>query len=130
MNDLRETYSDFLDLTDDVSDSFIRDRKNLKLLEEAINGNEEAYEDLAEAAAKDIISQLGEDLDISAINEATDAIEGLYDIIDNEDFEALDIGELINVDSFPGLYDYISTLVGYFANLVRKHLKRGIRGSK
>ena len=117
MDDLRETYSDFLDLTDDVSDSFIRNRKNLKLLEEAINGNEEAYEDLAEAAAKDIISQLGEDLDISAINEATDAIEGLYDIIDNEDFEALDIGELINVDSFPGLYDYISTLVSYFASL-------------
>ena len=117
MEDLRETYKDFLDLNEDVSDSFIRDKKNLKLLEEAIEGNEEAYEDLAEAAAVDITQQLGIEVDQESVDEAVEAVHSIYDILDNENFEALDVGELINLDNLPGLYDAIDEYVGYLSSL-------------
>jgi sialic acid synthase SpsE len=60
IDDLRESYADMLDIDMDVlSDSFLRNAKNLELMTKAANGSEEAYRQLQAVAAQDILMTLG-----------------------------------------------------------------------
>lgn len=62
MEELSDTYGDLLDVDgDSLSDSFKASTENLELMEEAMNGSEEAYEQLQENAGKDILGSIGID---------------------------------------------------------------------
>jgi sialic acid synthase SpsE len=62
IDDLKESYADMLDIDMDVlSDSFLRNAKNLELMAKAANGSEEAYRQLQAVAAQDILMTLGLD---------------------------------------------------------------------
>ncbi len=63
VEELENTYQDLLDLDPSVnlSDDFTGSIDNLNLLRKAINGSEEAYEELQKRAAKDIWIQAGLD---------------------------------------------------------------------
>ena len=115
INDLRETYSDFLDLSEDVSDEFIRNRKNLERLERAINGDTEAYNELAEAAAEDITLHLG--LDEDEVDEAIETVQNIYDILNSDKYQALKAGDLIDLSTFPDLWDLLQQYVSYLSSL-------------
>ena len=115
MKDLRDTYSDFLDLSEDVSDEFISNRKNLERLERAINGDTEAYNELAEAAAEDITMHLG--LDEDDVEDAIDTVKSIYDILNSDEYEALKAGDLIDLDSFPDLWPLLQQYVSYLSSL-------------
>lgn len=115
MKDLRETYSDFLDLSEDVSDEFISNRKNLERLERAINGDTEAYNELAEAAAEDITLHLG--LDEDDVDEAIQTVQDIYDILNSDEYQALKAGDLIDLNSFPDLWPLLQQYVDYLSSL-------------
>ena len=55
-NELRKSYANLLDLSDSnqLSESFLQDTENLKNMKAAIEGNEQAYNNLQAAAAKDL----------------------------------------------------------------------------
>ena len=61
--ELTNVYADLLDIGEDVSLSgdFVEDAENLELLEKAINGDVEAYEELQRRAAHDILIHAGVD---------------------------------------------------------------------
>lgn len=82
INEMDKAYSDLLDLDyGSLSNDFLTNSENLKLLQEAANGSEEAYQSLQEAAGKDILAQIGIDTqqfdaDKAAIDSALMEIEG------------------------------------------------------
>lgn len=58
-NDLKQAYSDMLDLDmDSLSDSFATNADNLKLMEQAANGSQAAYDQLRKNAMEDIIQNV------------------------------------------------------------------------
>jgi hypothetical protein len=58
-SELADSYGDLLDIDGSLlSSSFLKDLNNLKLLKEAVEGNEESYNNLQEAARKNIAFKL------------------------------------------------------------------------
>ena len=94
MDDVRTAYGDMLDIDADVlSDDFVTNADNLKLMQDAANGSEEAYDSLMLAMQNDIIAQC--DLDKTAF----DAAKADLDVALNElDFKNLEIGADLNTD--------------------------------
>ena len=68
IENLRDAYQDLLNLDGDaLSTSFLMNTQNLEDMKLAIEGNEQAYQRLQEAAGQDVLMQIGLD-DISALN--------------------------------------------------------------
>ena len=92
MEELDEAYADMLDLDyDQLSNSFLSNTENLKLMKEAANGSEEAYNSLRDAAAQDLMIQYG--LDDTQINE-------LNNIIASANLDDLEVGAEIETEGF------------------------------
>lgn len=61
-NELAEAYGNLLDINgDNLSESFLQSAENLQLMQDALNGSEEAYEQLQQAAVQDILIGIGLD---------------------------------------------------------------------
>lgn len=62
IDEIKDSMSDLLDLPyDSLSDDFVTNAENMDLMRRAAEGDEEAYNQLAEAAGKDILAQVGID---------------------------------------------------------------------
>jgi TP901 family phage tail tape measure protein len=106
--ELANTYGDLLDIdASSLSDGFLTSTENLKLLQEAANGSEEAYEELQEAAAKDILVQCG--IDTSKYDEDLNYIESTAATANEELLDDLEVGaSLDNEDFLNGLTQMIN----------------------
>ena len=89
MEELETAYTDMLDLDMGVlSDGFLKDTENLKLMKEAAEGSTEAYNELQKRAAKDLLAETG----------LKNLPSDFANIIDElADIEGIDIGEKITV---------------------------------
>ena len=104
---LQNVYSDLLDLPFDnvLSDTFLQDVDNLNLLKQAVNGSEQAYNQLAQAAAKDILINCGITTDRFDADKAW--IES--QIVDGTSFPDLEIGASIdNTEFIAGLQQIVN----------------------
>ena len=110
VEELQDTYSDFLNLAEGttVSKEFAENAENLELMERAANGAEDAFEDLAKAAAEDILIHA----DVDDLEAAKETVSDLVDYINGAEFDTLEIGDMINFDDaqFQGLRDMINQL--------------------
>lgn len=97
---LQNVYSDLLDLPFDnvLSDNFLQDVDNLNLLKQAANGSEQAYKELQEAAAQDILAQVG--LDDSQFYIDKDAIEQSLYQLTGQEWDDIEIGASLDDEAF------------------------------
>lgn len=79
----------------DVSEEFAANADNLKLMEDAANGVEGAYEELANAAAEDILIHMDGIEDIEAAKTALTSLTSELPSL----FEGVDIGGALNLSS-------------------------------
>ena len=102
---MQETYSDFLGLSKKVSKNFASNTENLELMQEAAEGDTEAFEDLEDAASADIYMQITgiEDLDA-----AQDKIKEINSILADSGIEEIPVGEIFNLDDFEGVREAIN----------------------
>ena len=93
LEEIREAYGNLLDLDGaGLSEDFVKDTKNLKLMEEAMNGNEQAYNRLLDLAERDLEVQFGiNDDSIAQIDEAGRSFEDLRNIV-NQGVDDVEIG--------------------------------------
>lgn len=77
-------------------------------MEQAANGVEEAYDELAEAAAEDILVHM----DVEDVDSAKKTLGELFDLLEDSDFDALKIGDIIDFDDaqFSDIRDKINQL--------------------
>lgn len=101
ISELKETYSDFLDLGTDVSDSFAENTENLNLMAEAAAGSEEAYNQLLAAASEDIA------INVYGIDESSQALQDMSNYLQSDAFRDIDIGMTIQDDAF---YDALNKM--------------------
>lgn len=120
VRDLQETYADFLDLSEDmdVSEEFAANADNLKLMEDAANGVEGAYEELANAAAEDILIHMDGIEDIEA---ARTALTNLTSELPSL-FEGVDIGGALNLSSVKDQINDLATATGWSADQMAAYL--------
>ena len=73
---MSEAYGDLLDIDgSQLSQEFLSSAKNLELMKQALEGNEEAYKQLQEAAGKEILAKIG--IDTSQYEADLNAIMGM-----------------------------------------------------
>ena len=91
---LRNVYSDLLDVDpESLSESFLSNAENLKLLEQAAKGSEKAYNKLKEAAAEDIEAKYHLTMDDKDFWTAKEAVQTE---IDKLNFEDIKVGAELN----------------------------------
>ena len=130
---MAEAYGDLLDIDgSELSSDFLNNAENLELMKAALDGNEEAYNALQEAAGKDILANIGIDTsqwdaDMAAIEAKVLEVEGmgLADIeagasLDDANFLAA-LTEMVNAAGMTAQQatDYLSTM-GVDAEIVTK----------
>lgn len=99
IGEMDKAYSDLLDLDyDQLSNNFLTNKDNLKLLKEAAEGSEEAYNALQEAAGKDILMQVG--LDTSKFDEDKALIDAKLMEIEGKELEDIEVGARLNDQGF------------------------------
>ena len=108
INEMDKAYSDLLDLDyDSLSNDFLTNSENLKLLQEAANGSEEAYQSLQEAAGKDILAQIGIDTQQFDVDKA--AIDNALIEIEGKTLDDIEVGAELNDAGFlQGLTDMVN----------------------
>ena len=133
LSDLADTYGDLLDIDgDSLSKDFLTNTKNLELMQEALKGNEGAYQELQQLAGEEILASIGIDKsqyasDLAEIQgmAATAEGQGLADVeagasLDNADFLAA-LTEMVNAAGMTAAQatDYLSSM-GVDATVVEK----------
>jgi hypothetical protein len=105
IGELKETYSDFLDLSDDVSDTFAENTHNLDLMAEAAAGDADSYNELLAAASEDIA------VHVYGIDETSAALHDMSDFIQSDDFKNVEIGMAIDPTGEQGFYDALNRMI-------------------
>ena len=105
IGELKETYSDFLDLSDDVSDAFAENTQNLDDMAAAAAGDEDAYNRLLAAASEDIA------INVYGIDETSSALHDMSDFIQSDDFKNVEIGMAIDPTGEQGFYDALNRMI-------------------
>ena len=103
INDLRGKIQKILGTTEDLSDEWLTNANNLKLMERAAKGNAEAIDDLRKSATEDIILQLG-------LSEYTEQeLTGLInDFVNSAEYDDLEFGAQLNdTDMVNGLNELL-----------------------
>ena len=96
---LQNVYADLLDLPfENLSPDFTQSTENLELLKQAANGSEQAYRELQEAAAQDILAQVG--LDDSQFYIDKDAIEQSLYQLTGQEWDDIEIGANLDTGDF------------------------------
>ena len=106
ISELQNVYQDLLDLdpNTELSRSFLEDADNLNLLEQAIQGSEEAYAELQRRAAEDIWIQAG--LDPASFDNVWNQMQAL---LDANSFNEIPIGATLDDMPFlQGLADMLA----------------------
>ena len=108
VEELDEAYSDMLDLDmGSLSQDFLANADNLELLKEAANGSEEAYEQLQEAAGRDILAQVG--IDTDRFNDDKNWIDSALMEIEGKELEDIEVGAALDdADFLQGLTDMVN----------------------
>ena len=119
VQELQETYADFLDLSEDlgVSEEFAANADNLELMEAAANGVEGAYEDLAKAAANDILIHA----DVDNLDAAQNALQDIFNFVDT-DLANLDVGESFDLSPIEEQINNLATATGWTADQMVNYL--------
>ena len=100
-DELQDAYGDLLDIDgSQLSETFLDSTKNLELMKEALEGDEEAYNSLAEKASQDILANisLSDDIDYAKAAEIVNEVQNYFD--NNEAWINARVGDLV-ID--PGL---------------------------
>ena len=99
IDEMRDAMGDLLDLPyDSLSDDFVTNAENMDLMRRAAEGDEEAYNELAEAAGKDILAQVGID---DAQFEADKAnIINQIESFTGQDWDDIEVGAELNDANF------------------------------
>jgi hypothetical protein len=98
MSEMKDAYADLLDLdASDFSGEFLKSKDNLEDLKLAIEGDEEAYQRLMDAAQQEIVSQVK--LDDAEFNAGKDRIMTAINDIYNIPLEDLEIGADLNTEA-------------------------------
>lgn len=96
---LRSNMKNMLGITADLSEKFLTDTKNMELMAKAANGDAKAIDKLRIAAAKDIVSNFGINIDEASKTE-------IYNLLDDLNGKNYEIGTTLNNDDLiNGLYD-------------------------
>jgi TP901 family phage tail tape measure protein len=96
---LRSNMKNMLGITSDLSEKFLTDTKNIELMAKAANGDAKAIDELRIAAAKDIVSNFGINIDEASKTE-------IYNLLDDLNGKNYEIGTTLNNDDLiNGLYD-------------------------
>lgn len=124
IDDVRAAYGDLMDIDGDaLSDNFLRDTENLKLLQQAIQGNEEAYKNLQAAAAQDILMTLGLN-DAEAMARFQSDLDWLMsynsDVFGN--IADLEVGANLNDEAFLSALSNLVTQAGMTADQATTYL--------
>lgn len=108
-NEMAEAYGNLLDMDgSDLSESFLKSADNLQLMQEALNGSEEAYEQLQQAAVQDILIGIGlNQTDVDQMYSQFDQLltDAEYNLDDIEVGASLDDTNFLN-----GLSDMLTNL--------------------
>ena len=75
LSDMKAATEEMLNVSDPLSDSFYKDKENLKLLKETAEGSVDAFIKLQAAAGRDILVSLGVDIDDSEVAAQVSDIE-------------------------------------------------------
>lgn len=95
MSEMKDAYSDLLDVdVSGFSSEFLKSKDNLEDLKLAIEGDEEAYQRLMDAAQEEIVAQVG--LDDAEFNAGKESIMNAITDIYNMPLEDLEIGADLN----------------------------------
>ena len=100
-DELQDAYGDLLDIDgSQLSETFLDSTENLELMKEALEGDEEAYNSLAEKASQDILANisLNDDIDYAKAAEIVNEVQDYFD--NNEAWINARVGDLV-ID--PGL---------------------------
>ena len=101
INEIKDSMGDLLDIdASSLSDDFANNADNLRLMEEAANGSEEALDELRFRAQQDIIQQCGVHLNEDEMAALYEEMNGLDDYLHSADFEDLEIGAKIDNQEF------------------------------
>lgn len=96
---LRSNMKNMLGITADLSEKFLTNTKNMELMAKAANGDAKAIDELRIAAAKDIVSNFGINIDEASKTE-------IYNLLDDLNGKNYEIGTTLNNDDLiNGLYD-------------------------
>lgn len=96
---LRSNMKNMLGITVDLSEKFLTDTKNMELMAKAANGDAKAIDKLRIAAAKNIVSNFGINIDEASKTE-------IYNLLDDLNGKNYEIGTTLNNDDLiNGLYD-------------------------
>ena len=108
-NEMAEAYGNLLDMDgSNLSESFLKSADNLQLMQEALNGSEEAYEQLQQAAVQDILLGIG--LDYEQIDTVFNEFNGLLDQY-NINLDDIQVGASIDdTDFLNGLGNMLTNL--------------------
>ena len=103
---MAETYGDLLDIDGDLlPSSFLKDAKNLELMEKALKGNEEAYQSLLDKSRQEIAMKIGLD-DTAFQNGFNDLLSQYYQAQSLDDIQ---VGaSLDNAGFLQGLTDMVN----------------------
>lgn len=100
---VRKALKQIMGTTEDVSDAFFDNTKNLALMEKAADGDAKAIKALRKEVAKDLIIQMG--LDDDSTQQVTNTISN---ILDSQAYEDLEIGVSLQDTAF---YDALQGLL-------------------
>ena len=95
LTNVRNTMKKLLNINKDLSEDFLTNEENLKLIKKASEGNAEAIKTLRKEATKDIIVQM--DLDPDATEQVTSVVNS---ILDSAEYDDLQIGASLETTSF------------------------------
>lgn len=127
MEDLRDTYADFLDITgESLSENFLADAHNLELMKAALDGSKEAYNELAKSAAVNVIQVtfgLNTDQAIQKYNEFQQEIQS-YELANGGTIADLKIGVDIDDQKFIRKLENIINETGMTAQQAEALLKQ------
>ena len=88
IDEIKDTYGDLLDIDGSLlSDQFATNADNLALMQDAINGNEAAYEQLQQMAQQEIEAQVGITMDDTDFWNKKSEVQAAMDAMNFEDIE-------------------------------------------
>ena len=97
-NDFKKNVNLLVGSNEDLSDSFYKSKKNIALLEKAVKGDENAIQDLRQAAAADIIINAKTDT-------STAVLKQFADYVRNYDLPSLEVGVELDKSKYADFYD-------------------------
>jgi len=99
IDDLQDAYADLLDLDgSSLSNDFLTNTENLDLMKAAIDGDIDAYNELLEAAQRDIVAHLS--LSEEDYNEFVAAINNIQAMMDKMNFQDIEVGASLDDANF------------------------------